>query len=140
MNQIKDYFSNWFGSEEAEITGEIPSPQWEISGENFSLDGPIPVDASSEDKYICRCGQSKNYPYCDNSHLSYNQNNGTNIGPLKINQEKDRVVYVCRCGHSKERPFCGMNKNDHENVIDYVFVVMVFTTFAIFGAKAYETH
>ena len=30
--------------------------------------GPYKVDVSSETKFICGCGLSKNLPYCDGTH------------------------------------------------------------------------
>ncbi|GAM25645.1 hypothetical protein SAMD00019534_088200 [Acytostelium subglobosum LB1] len=149
MNSIRNYFSNWLGSEEIETNSEPPTPQWVIHSDNISLDGPLPVDASDGDKFICRCGQSKNYPYCDNSHVVFNQNNGSNVVPIRVAMEKDKVVFVCRCGYSKERPFCDgthtrlkhiKNREDKENVVDYVIVVAIYAAVAAACARAYVTH
>jgi len=30
--------------------------------------GPLVVKASDEDTFICMCGLSKNYPFCDGAH------------------------------------------------------------------------
>ncbi|EFA75938.1 hypothetical protein PPL_10512 [Heterostelium album PN500] len=90
---------------------QVPAKQWDIAPENFSLQGPIKVDVSEGDKWICRCGHSKNYPYCDSSHKEYNQQHFTSFSPLKVAQEQDKVVWVCRCGHSKDAPFCDGTHN-----------------------------
>ena len=35
-------------------------------------------------KAYCRCWRSKNFPYCDGSHTSYNKDFDDNVGPLVI--------------------------------------------------------
>ncbi|KAM9986377.1 hypothetical protein ACTFIY_010799 [Dictyostelium cf. discoideum] len=100
MDTLINYYSNL----NKPLT-EAPPKQWDISEKNFSLNGPIPVDPSTSDKWICRCGQSKNYPYCDGSHKKHNEETGLNDTPLKV-EKGSEMVYVCRCGHSKDKPFC----------------------------------
>lgn len=79
---------------------------------------------------LCRCGQSKNKPYCDLSHIAAGfEASGEAVtrpspllaqrdGPLDLRgpaevvtgtgRTIDRTVFVrlCRCGHSNDKPFC----------------------------------
>merc|ERR1712002_168336 len=41
-----------------------------------------------EDKVVlCRCWKTKNYPYCDGSHVAHNKEAGDNIGPVIIKKD-----------------------------------------------------
>ena len=41
---------------------------------------------------ICSCGVSKALPFCDNSHRSFNENNGANYKSIKIVAETTTEV------------------------------------------------
>lgn len=56
--------------------------------------------------YYCTCGASKNQPFCDGSHKAFNEENKTNLTPLKYVADKTDTVYFCGCRHSKTSPLC----------------------------------
>ena len=43
---------------------------------------------------ICSCGQSKNIPYCDNSHKDFNEKNKTSYKSVKIISHNDNEVEI----------------------------------------------
>ncbi|MEM4409802.1 MAG: CDGSH iron-sulfur domain-containing protein [Candidatus Caldarchaeum sp.] len=48
----------------------------------------------------CRCGRSKNQPFCDGSHK------GTGISPMEFTIDKERKYALCQCKHTGSEPFC----------------------------------
>ena len=68
----------------------------------------------SEEKWMCNCGLSKNFPYCDGSHSSPANKTGLKPSPLKNTTDAAKDFYVCQCGHSGKFPLCdGTHKKVH---------------------------
>ncbi|SLN12376.1 glutamate synthase-related protein [Pseudooctadecabacter jejudonensis] len=59
----------------------------------------VELEAGKE-YYWCRCGRSKNQPFCDGSHA------GTGLQPLTFTAEKDGAATLCQCKSSANAPFC----------------------------------
>ncbi len=62
-----------------------------------------PIGVKLEDGksyYFCRCGKSKNQPFCDGAHA------GTDITPLAFKADKDGPAHLCLCKQSANAPFC----------------------------------
>ena len=67
----------------------------------ISNNSPINVQLSKGREYhFCRCGRSKNQPFCDGSHK------GTGITPLPFQVEEDTDAWLCRCKHTHNAPYC----------------------------------
>ena len=62
---------------------------------------PFSVEVEAGKKYWwCRCGRSKQQPYCDGSHQ------GTGLEPMTFTADKTETVYLCGCKQTANKPFC----------------------------------
>ncbi|MDA1283718.1 MAG: CDGSH iron-sulfur domain-containing protein [Proteobacteria bacterium] len=50
--------------------------------------------------YWCSCGNSKNQPFCDDSH------SGSSFSPIAYTAEETKLAYFCGCKESSSKPFC----------------------------------
>ncbi len=67
---------------------------------------PASVQLKEGDTYYwCRCGRSKDQPFCDGSHK------GTGLSPLEFKAEQSETAYLCRCKSTGSAPFCDGTHN-----------------------------
>lgn len=55
--------------------------------------------------WYCRCGRSKNQPFCDGSHKV------TSFDPMPFTAEFTGEVKLCMCKHTSNPPFCDGTHN-----------------------------
>lgn len=62
---------------------------------------PFPIEVEEgKEYYWCACGDSKNQPFCDGSHV------GTEFMPLSYKSLSSETVYFCGCKQTSDAPEC----------------------------------
>ena len=72
----------------------------EINGRVVANTTPAILDLEPGTYYWCRCGRSKQQPFCDGSH------HGTGLSPKEFTLTEPKRVALCRCKVTKMEPFC----------------------------------
>jgi len=68
---------------------------------------PIRVELEPGSYWWCRCGRSKDQPWCDGSHA------GTGIEPQELELKRKKKLWLCLCKATGSSPFCD---GSHENL------------------------
>ncbi len=61
---------------------------------------PYVLEMEPGEYWWCRCGRSKNQPFCDGAHKE------TDIKPMQLTIEEKKKYALCGCKCSNNQPFC----------------------------------
>ena len=68
--------------------------------------GPYQVELEEGKRYFwCKCGRSKNQPFCDGAHA------GTGIQPVAFIAKETGAAQLCGCKQTDDDPFCDGTHN-----------------------------